>query len=240
MTQLGKPLVFYLKYLAEMNRLYGDPEEGEEPDLTGLDDAEQVQEMARTVGAAAHEQAADFLELCGKGIEDHFTGLGTAAILANKRRRSKVADTLWWEAKVRVSSVPSGEFSCGVWVTAPPNVRISVEKDVCGVVVPYLWSKGGRKGNDAVRKILGSWANPRVGEGLFDSRAPIALARIPIKAQPPESFDVDRDQLIAEVMKVIARIGAEETKKIANFVAGLKAPNEGGTESQLAPSPQPL
>jgi hypothetical protein len=85
MTPLGKPLVFYLKYLAEMNRLYDDPEyHGIEPDLTELQDAEQVRGMARTVGSAAYEQAADFVERCGESIEKHFTDLGIATF-GNKK-----------------------------------------------------------------------------------------------------------------------------------------------------------
>lgn len=80
MTQLGKPLVFYLKYYAEMQRLYEPEYEGGDPDLTDLDDAEQVRGKVLAVGAAASEQAADFLELCGKGIGDHIAALGLARI----------------------------------------------------------------------------------------------------------------------------------------------------------------
>jgi hypothetical protein len=212
--------------MAEMNRLYGEPEyEGEEPDLTGLDDAEHVREMARTVGAAAYEQAADFLELCAKAIEKHFISLGIAT-LAKQKKRAYVVRNWGWNTEVHVSSVPGGSFWCGVWVTAPPEVRISMEKDACGVVVPSLWSKGGRKGEDAACQILGDRPHSRSGGGLIDDKGSVALACIPIKPQPPESFDVDRDQLIAEVMQTFARIGAKQTKAIARFVAGLKEPDE--------------
>ena len=228
MTQLGKHLVFHLKYMDEMNRLWDDPEdEGEVPDLTGLNDAERVREMVHTVGTAANIQAADFLEECGRGIEDHFTGIG--ATLANKRKRFAVLRDWYWWARVHVPPpVPRrGCFSCAVFVTASMEVRIPLGQDVCGVVVPYLWVKGGRKGADAVWTILGGWPHSRSGEGLFDERGMVALACFPIKAQPPESFDVDRDPLIAEVMKTIARIGVEETKAIVNFVASLKESEEG-------------
>ena len=225
MTPLGKPLVFYLKYMAERDRLYCDLEEGKERDLTGLDAAEHILEMARPVGDAACEQVADFLALCGKGIEDHFTGLGITT-LAKKRTRAFVKNNWFWGARVCVSTVVDGWFYCGVWVTAPPVVRISLAKDVCGLAVPYLWSKGGRKGADGVWKILGSWAHSRAGEGLFDDKGTVALACIPVKAQPPESFDVDREDLVAEVIKAFARIGAEQTKAIASFAAGLNEPDE--------------
>ena len=225
MTPLGKPLVFYLKYMAEMDRLYGNPEyDGEEPDLTGLDKTEQVREMARTVGAAAFEQAADFLELCGKGIENYFTGLGIAT-LTKKRKRAYVVRDWWWGAGVQVPSVPGG-FSCGVSLTAPSEIRISIDNDVCGIVVPWLWSNGGRKGEDAICKILGGWHHSRAGEGLVGDTGSVALACIPIKAQPAESFDVDRELLIGAVMKTIARIGAEQTTAIASFAARLNQTDE--------------
>jgi len=228
MTPLGKPLVFYLRYMAEMNRLYGDPTYygGEEPDLTELSDAEKVREKTRAVGAAAYEQVADFLELCGKGIEDHFTGLGIAK-LEKKKSRAYVIRNWEWGTRIYVPSVPDGWFWCGVSITAPPEVHISMENNACGVVVPCLWSKGGRHGADVVWSILGGWADSRWGEGLVNEKASVALARIPIKAQPPESLDVDRDLLTAEVLEVIARIGAKETKDIAKFVAGIKGPDEG-------------
>src|SRR5258708_5453484 len=105
MTPLGKPLVFYLKYMAEMNRLYGLLEEGEKPDLTGVDDAEQVRVMARSVGAVAYEHVVDFLELCGKGIQSHFESLGVAT-LTNKCRRAYIISKWAWKTKVHVSSVP--------------------------------------------------------------------------------------------------------------------------------------
>jgi hypothetical protein len=225
MTPLGKPLVFYLRYMAEMNRLYGNLKEGEIPDLTGLDDSEQVRKMVRTVGAAACEQVADFLELCGKVIENHFTGQGIVS-LANRRKRASVINYWSSEARFRVSSGSGGEFSRGVWITAPPEVRISLAKDVYGVVVPWLWSKGGRKGADAIWKTLGGWADSRAGDGLVEETGTVALARIPIKAQPPESFNVDGAELIAAVMKTITRIGADETKAIASLVAGLNEPDE--------------
>jgi hypothetical protein len=225
MTPLGKPLVFYLKYFPEMQSLYEPEYEGGDPDLSGLDDAEHVREMARTVGAAACEQVADFLELCGKGIEAHFVGLGIAT-LTKKTRRARVVRE--WErgVQIHVSSVPGGWFSCGVFVSAPPDVSISIENGVCGVAVPWLWSRGGRRGADAVWKILSGRADSRAGEGLVIDRGCVALSSIPIKAQPPESFDVDREQLIADVMNTITRIGADHAKAIASFVAGLKEPDE--------------
>jgi hypothetical protein len=218
MTPLGKPLVFYLKYMAEMNRLYCDLEEGEERDLAGLDNPEQILEMARTVGNAASEQVADFLELCAKGITDYFTSLRTATI-AKKTKRSTAVNYWYCQATVQVQPGRDTWFNCGVSVTGPPEVRIPLEKDAYGIVVPWLWARGGREREDAVWRIVGDWAHSRGAEGAGGESGMVALACIPVRAHPPESLDVDRDPLIAEVMKAIARLGSKETKAISSLAA---------------------
>lgn len=231
MTPLGKPLVFYLKYMAEMNHLCSPEYYGGEPDLNALENPEQIREMARIVGDVACEQVADFLELCGRKIEEHFNGLGIAK-LEKKKSRAYMLGYWEWGARVYVSSLPRDWFWCGVDVSAPPEIQVSMDNDACGVVWPIIWSKGGRKGADAVWDILGGWPHSRSGEGLVKEKGSVALACIPIKAQPPDSFDVDRDQLIAAVMKTIARIGAEETEAIVKFVASLKGSEEDGVEHE--------
>ena len=224
MTPLGKSMVFNLKYMDEFGLLLDDPEKGKEPDLTGLDDAEHIRKMVRTVGAAADEQAADFLELCAKRIEDHFIALGIST-LDKKRKRNYVLRQWSWGTRVYVSSAPGSWFSCGCDTSA---LRFPLDKDVCGAVTLWLWSEGGRKGADAIRKGLGNWPDPfaPVGVELSGYGGTVFLACIPIKAQPPESFDVDRDPLIEEVTKTFSRIGLEQVKAIASLVAGLKKPDE--------------
>lgn len=91
-----------------------------------------------------------------------------------------------------------------------------------GSTVPWLWSRGGPEGEDAIWRILGGWPHSRGTTGLNEERGSVVLAAIPIRARPSKSFDVDRDPLIAEVMKVVARIGPKEIKAIARFVANLK------------------
>jgi hypothetical protein len=221
---LGEPVVFYLNYMAEMNR-FCFPESHGEPDLTELKNAQKVKEMARVVGDLACEQVADFLELCGREIERHFKGLRIAT-LARKKTRAFMKKHWEWGARVYVPSVRGGWFWCGVWVTAPPQIHIRLPKDVCGLVVASIWSRGARRGADAVWEILDGKADSRAGEGLVEESASVALARIPIKPQPPEGFDVAREPLIAQVAKTFARIGVKQTRAIAKFVAGLKESEE--------------
>jgi hypothetical protein len=225
MTPLGNALVFYLKYMTEMLHLRDPESYGGEPDLTGLDNPEQVRERVAIVGDAACEQAAAFLEVSGREIEAHFTGLQIAS-LSSRRTRAFLKKRWSWQAQVHLSSVPGGSFWCGAWLTAPPEVRRPLEKDSCGVVVPWLASKGGRKGEEAVCEVLGGRVHSRSGEGVVQDSGTVALGCIPIKPEPPESFDVDRDPLIADVVKAFAQIGAREATAIAKFAAGLNEPEE--------------
>ena len=228
MTPLGESLVFYLKHMAEMNRLYIDLDEGEERDLTRLEDSEHVLQMARTVGDEAYKQVTDFLELCGKKIKNHFTGLGIAKV-DNITNRTTVVNNWHWRGRVKVPSACDGLFYGGVQITAPPEVRISLEKDVFGIVVPWLEARGGQKSKDKVRSILGGWPFSRATADLSQrlAKGVLDLPYVRVKAQPADSFDVDRDQLVAEVTKIFTRIGAEQTKAIASLVAGVKEGDEG-------------
>jgi hypothetical protein len=221
MTPLGEPVVFYLRYMAEMSRLCFPDDHGGEPDLTGLKNADRVKDMARIVGDLACERVADFLELCAKGIEEHFTGQRIGTV---ERKKTRAFMKRNWDCGLRVdvASVPGGSFWCGLFISAPPEIQIPLTKGVSGVVIPWVWSKGGRKGADTVWEILDRKADSRAGEGLVEESASVALARIPIKAEPPETFNVDREPLIAEAVGTIARIGIKQAKAIAKFVAGLK------------------
>jgi hypothetical protein len=163
--------------------------------------------------------------LCGKGIESHFTGLGFKKY-SNKAKRATVVRNWDWYIKVYGSRRAGGWFYCGVFVTNPSYVRISVEQDVCGLVMPYLWLKDRHRGADAAWKTLRGWPDSHAGVGLVEDHRTVVLACIPIKAQPPGSFDVDREPLITEVMKTIAQIGAEQAQGIASVAAGLKEPDE--------------
>ena len=204
---------------AEMDRLYSDSEsECNEVDLTGLQESEKVREMVRTVGAIAYDQSADFLELCGREIENHFTGLGIAK-LSKKRTRAYVARNWFWEARYNVKG---GEFWCSVWLTAPPEIHLSLPEGACGVLVPYVWCKGSHKAEEAVDKVLGTRETSRWRDRLLIDRGTTPLACIAVRANPPDGFDVDRDQLVSEVMTSVSRIGVPETRAIAAFVAGLK------------------
>ena len=72
MAELGKCLLFYLKYPAEMARLY----ETEEPDTDGLSNPNETLGKIRRVGDAGSREGAELLEVCFEAVKPHFDALG--------------------------------------------------------------------------------------------------------------------------------------------------------------------
>src|SRR3954464_5325661 len=93
MANLGKCLLFYLKYAVEMERLY-EPED--EPNVDGLPNPDRVLKQIRHVGDTACREAADLLEACALKIEEFLPTISTA-----ERVRSNLENN--WELKYRVS-----------------------------------------------------------------------------------------------------------------------------------------
>ena len=73
MTNLGKCLLFYLKYPAEMERLYGV----DERTWRGCPTPDRVLNQIWRVGDLACREGADLLEACVPGIEAHFRTIST-------------------------------------------------------------------------------------------------------------------------------------------------------------------
>src|ERR1700722_19715624 len=94
MPQLGKSLAFYFKYWTEMQRLY----ETEGGELEGLPEPEKTREMAQAIGDRACRQAADLLEACTVGLEQHFKSIGRCEPITSRRmaeRKWSLSFSVW-------------------------------------------------------------------------------------------------------------------------------------------------
>jgi hypothetical protein len=191
MASLGKCLLFYLKYPAEMERLF----EPEEPKVEGLPDPDQVLEKVKLVGKAANREVADFLEACAPRVEEHFRPISTI-----ERVRTNLESS--WGLKFRLAPKKAADrrFEIGVFIDASR-----------AAVIPWIWCRGGRRAEDEVIRILRAgiksasleWASGMVG---------LKEIKIPV----PERFEepVEYDSLVAQVQQAFAILGAEEVKAI--------------------------
>jgi hypothetical protein len=205
MTPLGKCLVFSLKYPAEMDHLYWKPEHGdEEPDLRSLDDAENVQAMARIVGNQAAEQAGNFLEQCAEHIAVHWLSLKVGKVTGQSRRKKMASD---WEfqGRLRVKSSNGASIWYGAWID-----------EVKARIIPWLYGRGGREWEDLAMRTLGKKrVHSHAGDGLVADRGTVALACVPLLSEGLQGFDVDRDPLVANVVACFTAIGAKDVVAMA-------------------------
>lgn len=203
MVKLGKCLVFYLKYPAEMNQLYWDPREtGEKPRLNGLKDSEKVMTMIESVGDAACREAAAFLETCAERIEPQLQSVGAA----HRKRRN--LETTWAMEWKLIPKRLTAKIYVGVWIN-----------EHLGEAIPWIWCRGGRRAEDEMTKILGRGIKARSTSDLTKSPGLVALARVRVNVPTaPHDFDVDQDPLVAQVCKALS-FDAGELKAIARIVA---------------------
>ena len=221
MTPLGKVLVFYLKYPAEMAHLYENPviKNGEEPDLTDLEDAERVREMARAVGDAAYLEAVEFLELCGEKVEEHITSLGNVTLF-KRARKSAILEYWQWSVNVRLATTSQSSLTCGVSMY-----------DKKQIVVPWLWHEGGRRWEEMAMKRLGARANSLAGGGVVRDPGSVALARIPVFAENQQGGDVDRDALVAQVVAAFTALRADDMEALIKGVGDESGSSEANESS---------
>jgi hypothetical protein len=191
METLGKCLLFYLKYPAEMSRLF----EAEEPNSDGLPNADEILKKTRLVGDAANWEAAQFLERCAPAIEGHFRAFGPV-----RRKRSNLEKT--WSLQFHVGSRESKTRR--FWI------GVEIDLDLTALV-PWVWSPGGYRAADEVRRILNRGSRPtnpawRSGTTCLD--------QIPILI--PERIDapVPCEGLVTQVQHVFKTITAEDVKAI--------------------------
>lgn len=198
MASIGKCLLFYLKYWAEMGRLYDE----DEPNVDGLPDPDRTLEKVWAVGDAACREVAEFLETFAPGIEAHFRPISTVERVRNNLENM-------WELRFRVTPkrVPNRRFEVGV----------SVDR---GVLLPWVWCHGGRRAEDGVIAALGrGFRTATLGLDWWAGSVSLAKIMIPV----PDRLDapVPVEPLVAQVQQAFASFTADEVKAIA-AIAGVR------------------
>ena len=193
LTDLGKCLLFYLKYPAEMEHLY----DVDRPNVKGLTDSDRVLSQIKRVGDAALREGASLLEACAPGIEAHFRTISNV-----ERVRTNLEN---WELKFKVSprraTTPGKRFMIGVSIDYAPNPV---------ALILWIGCRGGRRAQDQVIQLLGQEKMSR--EGWTGRPVWLSEVKIPI----PERFDepVAAEPLVAQVQQAFASFTADHVKAI--------------------------
>jgi hypothetical protein len=210
MAALGRCMVFSLKHAAEMQHLYWDHVyEATEPDLQGLDDADNVREMAGIVGKQSEQEAGDFLTECADKVAAHWRSLRIGKITGQSRRR-KLESEWWFQGRLRLKA-PNRGFS--IWYGA------SIDEDR-RIIFSWLYGRGGRAWEALATKTLGKHVQSWSDVGFDANRGTIVLASIPILPSDLQGFDVDRDSLVEKVVDCFKAIKATDFTALARPVGG--------------------
>ncbi len=192
MAEIGKSLLFYLKYYPEMSRLHGDADE-EIPELEERPDHKEILEKSHTVGDAACNEAANLLELC---TSDWMKQLESAkAARFSQPRRAAVERN--WQLIYDVRPPRSRKMSSAV------KCQVGIELDRGGLT-PWAWARGGVTIEDSVRKlfprdikIFGSRDNPEWSGGV------VFFKPIEIPWKSAVNFTLDADPIIERARKAL-------------------------------------
>ena len=192
MSELGKCLLFYLKFPAEVDRLYV----ADESNTEGLPNAKRVLEKIKLVGDQANRDVADFGELLAPPIEGHFR-----TICEITRARTNTSQK--WDFRFVVSprSDLGNRFEVGVYID---HVRAAL--------FPWVSCSGGRRVEDELFRIIGRGIKSAARDGCPGT---IGLAEITIPL--PERLDepVACEPLVAQVARCFASITAQHVERIA-------------------------
>jgi hypothetical protein len=201
MANLGKCMLFYLKYAAEMERLYPPPEDPDDPKVEGLPDLDLVLEKIKLVGDKANREVAEFLEICIPGIDEHFR-----AISAIQRIRNNLEKMWDLSFKVAPRDATDRRFEIGVYIDRNR-----------AALIPWVWCRGGRRAEDEVVRIL--------GRGIKSTKFPdwdpgsVGLTEIVIPIPERLEEPVECDALVAQVQQAFESFTARDVEAMAGIAS---------------------
>ncbi|MFM9967472.1 MAG: hypothetical protein ACKVQK_03575 [Burkholderiales bacterium] len=192
MANLGNCMLFYLKYAAEMERLY----EAEKPKDEGLPEPNRILEKIKLVGDTASREVAEFLEFCALGIEAHFHAISDV-----KRVRNNLEKT--WGLDFWVGPKDATDRRIEIGVNIIPNLV---------AVIPWIWCRGGRRAEDEMVRIMGGRIKHCKLPGWESGTVVLDEIKIPLPARLEDS--IERESLIAQVQHAFAAFTEQDIAAI--------------------------
>jgi hypothetical protein len=199
MAEIGKFLVFYLKYFPQMQHIY---EEGEWPqELKSLSGREVTANKIKEVGKAAGAEAADLLKIC---FEDVASRLAEANVARLSYGRREAVERKW---SYRINLAPNkSRKKAGV------TRQIGIELGREGLT-PWVWSLGGLEVEDRLRHLLGTRVTSFGSSKMGWYGGCVSLETIPIPWQSAKGFSLDAEDIIKRTKKVCEAISPAFVRK---------------------------
>lgn len=192
MSDIGKSLVFYLKYFPEMQQAY---EEGRK--LPGVD-AAKVEAVANTAGV----EAENLLKAC---TAEWFDRLEKSKVAIFKHSKPATVRRKW---AIEIDVRPRGQKS-----SAPLRRQIGLylERDK---LVPWVWSRGGVAIEEKIRGMIPPGTITFRSKDYGWSGGSLAISPVEIPWDTAKEFKLGADEIINQTKSALEVISPE-------FVAAL-------------------
>jgi hypothetical protein len=206
MKELGRSLVFHLKYWDEMNALYW---EEDDKFIGNLKDPDKILEMVQAIGDNACEQAASFLQICADNLMKYIS-LFCNARIKSQRRSVEINWDLEIDLWPKRRKKPNSTYcQMGFTILDPEECPA----DWYPSVLPWMWVRGGNPNEEKLIQILGEKA--KSGSRDFNWQGgTVVLDRIRLLPQGLEGFEVDAYPFIDQCVKAFRLITEKDVNRI--------------------------
>ena len=200
MTEVGKSLVFYLKYYPEMTQLF--EKQGTLPDIEKVSDP-NFKKTVQAVGDAACDEAARLVEQC---TSDLLNRLSSINIVKTKRQKRSTIEANWG---LTIAVWPAGKKE-------PDGVTrqlgLNLHRDG---LIPWVWSRGGLAVEEKIVKCFAQGVQCyRSGSQSEWASGSVRLRTIPVPwNKAGDDFTLNADDIIKQAHDVLANITPSFIKK---------------------------
>jgi hypothetical protein len=199
MSEIGKSLVFYLKYFPQMQRFY--EEDPTLKDLKQHPERELIAKKIKEVGAAAGVEAANLLEAC---FGDVLARLNSANVVKLHSQRRTTNEKNW---QLKIGVKPINQRKAGY-----PTREIGIYLDRDGLT-PWVWSRGGLAVEEKIMRLLGSGVKCVSSNKLGWNGGSVGLGTIPVPWNSAKDFVLNADGVIDRTKKVCEAISPTFIRK---------------------------
>mgnify|MGYP000287413979 CR=1 FL=1 len=190
MTEVGKSLVFCLKYYPEMESLDGEAKTPISKALPGHPHSASIKEKIDRIRNSAGKEAADLIHLCADAwLHDLKSTTGMEL-----RSPKRAATEKRWGLEVTLGSKPS-THQIGIWINQEG-------------LTPWVWCRGGQAVEKNIQRLFG-----RVE--TFGSKAreatsgAVALKTTKIDWNSAKDFTLDAAPIVERTKKTLKAINPE-------------------------------
>jgi len=187
MNEIGKSLVFYLKYFPEMQEAF---EKGRE--FQGVESA-----TVEKIGKAAGLQAFDLLTAC---TADWVKQLESSKVANFKQSRKETVQRNW---AIEINVRPRRQKS-----SAPLKRQIGIDLDR-DFLIPWVWSRGGVAFEEKIKQLLPSKTESFGSKKYGWNGGSIAISPVNIPWDTAKDFRLDAANIINDAKKSLCAISPE-------------------------------